>query len=91
MHEKGAVFEQDGCLFNGQEECVFEPNDAPPAPPPKAEEAEAPSEAETQDRRAKLEALHASAIKQLVKDAGMKPAKGAGSKARNIEMLLAGG
>ena len=88
MHEKGAVFEQDGCLFNGQDECVYEPDDAPAAP---AAPEEPVSEAETQDRRAKLEALHASAVKQLVKDAGMTPAQGAGSKARNIEMLLAGG
>ena len=88
--ENGAVFEQDGCQFNGQGECVYEPEDAPAPPKPVAEE-DKPSEGEVQDRREKLEALHATAIKKLVEDEGLKPASGAGSKARNIEMLLAGG
>ncbi len=90
VHELGAVFEQDGCLFNNQGDCVYEPDDAPKAatPKPPAEPGDPPAEPEA-DRRAKLEKLHASAIRKLVEESNMTPAKGAGSKARNIEQLLA--
>lgn len=86
----GSVFEQDGCRFNGQGECVFEPSKAAaPAAPPAAESppAEKPPEP-SMDMRAKLEALHVSKVKQLVVDAGLTPASGPGAKARNIDLLL---
>lgn len=83
----GALYHQDGLLFNGAGEHVPRPGEAgAKAAPPSAEPVAA--EAEGADRE-ELEALHISQIKKLVQEEGLELETGPGSKGRNIDNLLA--
>lgn len=85
--EYGGVYEQDGCLFDNDGNCVYEPKAAGKTPVAEPE----PVETADESRREKLEQLHASQIKKLVADLGLDPAFGPGSKTRNINMILEAG
>lgn len=88
----GAVHYQDGVSFGGDDREIG-------APPVAAATLAAAPAADTPDptpsndgavTREELEALHVSQIKKLVENAGLEYITGAGSKAKNIEQLLAG-
>ncbi len=82
----GAVYHQDGVAFCGDDRELG-------APPVAADAAPAPEPDPVGDGAATLEelqALHVSQIKKLVINAGLTYIAGAGSKAKNIEQLLAG-
>lgn len=94
IHEYGGVFEQDGKCFDaaGNEvgpgvtavvEDPVRPGAAGPAP------TEPAPPAPSTDLAAELKALHPAQIAKLVTEAGMTPITGPGSKAANIEQLLA--
>jgi len=90
VEEHGAVFTQDGCLFNGQGQEVGEGITAPLADPPRVaaagpalkEPVAAPTAAES------LAALHPAQLGKLVTEAGMTPFGGPGSKQKNIKLLI---
>ncbi len=95
----GSAFMQDGVCFRGDGSCL---EDAPEAPEPAPEtipdgttqpDAAPPGgpQAPADDTGVKLQAMHPSAIKKLVLAAGLELETGKGSKARNIENLLAAG
>lgn len=80
-HQDGTCFRPDGREVGAAAEPALTPA-AAPAPAPVAAEADA---ATLED----LQALHVSQIKKLVAEAGLTYIAGAGSKAKNIEQLLA--
>ncbi len=85
----GSLYFQDGCCFNGDGKLVGADAPAaettPPAdPPPGGPKPNGVS-------REQLVALHPAKIKKLVEMAGLELETGQGSKARNIENLLAAG
>ncbi len=82
----GSAFFQDGVCFRGDGSCL---EDAAAPAAPAAAPAAAPEPAGVTLET--LEALHPSAIKKLVKAGGLELETGKGSKARNIENLLAAG
>ena len=100
IHEYGAVFEQGGKCFNGQGLEVGE-GITEPDPAPKRVAAAGPAQTEPLDddpdgpddgpgvTREDLQLLHVSAIVKLVKEEGLEPITGPGSKAKNIDLLLA--
>jgi len=88
----GALYHQDGVCFGSDDLEVGAPKEvAYPAPEPAAEPAAEPAGVDTGATREELEALHPSQIKVLVEAEGLTLEKGAGSKARNIDNLLAAG
>lgn len=84
----GSAYHQDGKCFRGDGSDMAAPAAAAPAPAPAATPAPTEPAAAT---REDLMALHPSKIKLLVEDAGLALETGSGSKARNIENLLAAG
>ena len=92
----GTVNHQDGCCFGSDDREIGAPPvaatapAAKPAPAPAAKPAPAAAEQEGAVTREDLQALHVSQIKKLVVNAGLTYITGAGSKAKNIEQLLAG-
>lgn len=87
----GAVHYQDGTSFDGDDREIGAPPAAAPTPAPAAPPPVEPDPpADTGVSRADLEALHISQIKKLVVAAGLTYISGTGSKAKNIEQLLAG-
>ena len=85
----GSLYHQDGCCFNGDGELV---GAGPAAPPPApAATPEPPAGNPAAISREQLQALHATKINKLVEMEGLTLETGAGSKARNIENLLAAG
>lgn len=86
----GTVHFQDGVSFGGDDrEIGSPPVETPPAgiaPVP----VETPDPVEGAVTREELELLHVSQIKKLVINAGLTYITGQGSKAKNIEQLLAG-
>lgn len=102
IHEYGAVFEQGGKLFNGAgdevgpgiTEEVAEPLRQGAAGPaitaPVTDGGDADKEPGPEVPLAeRLKELHPAQLAKLVTEAGLKPATGAGSKARNIDLLVA--
>jgi hypothetical protein len=93
----GASFHQDGKLFRSDgTEVGSTPAPAAPAPEPvpaAPEPAPEPEVSADDDSvsREELEALHVSKIKALMEMRGLTPETGPGSKAKNIEILLANG
>ena len=87
----GAVHHQDGVCFGGDDRELGAPaaTPTPAAPETPTPVAETPAE-ETGVTREDLESLHVSQIKKLVAEAGLPYITGKGSKAKNIEQLLAG-
>ncbi len=83
----GAAFMQDGVCFRGDGSCLEDDPTPAPAPAAPPDDTQAPAD----DTGVKLQAMHPSAIKKLVKAAGLELETGKGSKARNIENLLAAG
>ena len=85
----GSLYYQDGCCFNGDGQLVgAAPAGVTPetlAPTPGIEPASAGVS------REELQSLHPAKIKKLVEMAGLELETGQGSKARNIENLLAAG
>jgi len=83
----GSVHFQDGVCFGGDDREIGAPPvaaDAAPTPTP------TPATDDGKVTREELQALHVSQIKKLVINAGLEYITGAGSKAKNIELLLAG-
>jgi hypothetical protein len=89
----GSAFFQDGKCFRGDGSPVAEPVARVPAPAAKVAEkvAEKVADADPGVTQEQLQALHPAKIKKLVEMAGLELEKGQGSKARNIENLLAAG
>ncbi len=96
----GAAFMQDGVCFRGDGSCLEDAPEAPePAPktipdgptPPDAAPPGGPQAPPLEDMGVKLQGMHPSAIKKLVLAAELELETGKGSKARNIENLLAAG
>jgi hypothetical protein len=91
----GSAFYQDGLHFRGDGSCIEESD----IPEPVAEAAPivttavpvADPAADPGVTREQLQALHPTKIKKLVGMAGIELETGQGSKARNIENLLAAG
>ena len=84
----GSAFMQDGVCFRGDGSCLEDD------PTPAAVVAQAPPAAQPDVSgvtREQLEALHPSKIKKLVAAGGLELVTGKGSKALNIENLLAAG
>jgi hypothetical protein len=87
----GAVHHQDGCSFGSDDREIGAPK-LTPAPDSTATEATDPTPVDPNPAavtREELQALHVSQIKKLVLNAGLEYITGAGSKAKNIEQLLA--
>ncbi len=95
VDEHGAVFTQDGRNFNGQglevgpgvSEELEDPL-RPGAAGPIAPEPTPPVVTVATDTATELKTLHPAQIKKLVEDAGLTPFGGAGSKAKNVALLL---
>jgi hypothetical protein len=85
--DTGAAYYQDGNMFRADGSCI----DDEPAEVPAVESAAEPPEESGSVSRAELEALHISVVKKLVAEAGLELETGPGSKARNIDNLLAAG
>ena len=86
----GAIHHQDGTCFGGDDREIGAPAEATPAPVETATPDPAPAPETGAATREDLEALHISQIKKLVAEAGLDYITGKGSKAKNIEQLLAG-
>ena len=87
----GAVHHQDGVCFGGDDrELGAEPDPAPAPAAATADPAPAPAPDPGAVTREELQALHVTQIKKLVEGAGLTLITGTGSKAKNIEQLLAG-
>ena len=84
----GSAYTQDGLHFDGEglQIGTAQPETIPDKPGPN--EVELGSD---DDLRSQLESLHPSQIKKLVEQEGLVVVKGPGSKAKNIENLLAAG
>ena len=88
----GSLYYQDGACFDGDGQLVGAPPAVTPGPPVTdtaggiADDIDEPG-----IRREELEGLHATKIAKLVEMEGLTLETGAGSKARNIENLLAAG
>ena len=82
----GTVHHQDGCCFGSDDRLVGSPpvaaNEPDSSPEPVSDDPGAAT-------REELESLHVSQIKTLVLNAGLEYITGAGSKAKNIDQLLA--
>jgi len=91
--QTGAAYHQDGNLFRADGSPVGAPAPAPaPTPAPVAAEPApepAPEPADDRETREQLQALHPSKIKAIMEKQGLTPVSGSGSKAKNIEILLA--
>jgi len=87
----GATYYQDGYHFRADGSCLedgpIEAKTEEPAVEVVAETVEESGSASRED----LEALHISQLKKLVAEAGLELETGPGSKARNIDNLLAAG
>ena len=90
----GAAFYQDGKEYR-VDGTPIDGSAASPAPVVTPEPAPvveaAPEPAEDGVTREQLEALHVSKLKKLMELQGLTPEAGPGSKAKNIEILLANG
>ncbi len=94
VDDHGAVFTQGHAKFNGQgqevgegiSQAVDEPLRPGAAGPVVTTPDPDTTPAVTAD--AELAAMHPSQIKKLVEEAGMTPFGGAGSKAKNVALLL---
>ena len=92
----GSMYHQDGCTFNGigamiRGDAPQGNADEPPVVTPEPAAVAEAVESEPDVSREQLEALHPAKIKKLVEMAGLELETGPGSKARNIENLLAAG
>ena len=100
----GGTYHQDGNIFRADGSIVGnDPNPEAPvaessavsqpvaeAPPPVVVTEDTPTqEPATEDTRAQLDAMHPSKLKKLMEMRRLEVVKGAGSKAKNIEILLA--
>ncbi len=83
----GTIHHQDGACFGSDDREIGAPAATPAATPAAAPSAPAVEGAVTLED---LQGLHVSQIKKLVLNAGMELITGKGSKANNIEQLLAG-
>lgn len=84
--DTGALYTQDGLCFNGAGEHVPQPGEAAA---PEAKAAPAPAGEPGAVTREQLEELHISQLKKLVIAEELELETGPGSKARNIDNLLA--
>lgn len=87
----GSLYYQDGCCFNGDGQLVGADAPAPAAEASSQAQADETPESGAAVTREQLEPLHPAKIKKLVELAGLELETGQGSKARNIENLLAAG
>ena len=86
----GSIYHQDGVCFGGDDREIGAPPAAVAAQPTPAAADPAPAETSSLVTREELEALHPTKIKALMELNGLVPVAGSGSKAKNIELLLAG-
>ncbi len=86
----GEIYYQDGLCFRGDGTCVDEPASLPETAPVSEPESPATDNG-TGVSREQLQALHPAKIKKMVEMAGIPLETGTGSKARNIENLIAAG
>jgi hypothetical protein len=90
--DTGAAYYQDGNKFRADGSSIDDEPAEVGAVDVAPEEVDfAPEEESGSVSRAELEALHISVVKKLVAEAGLELETGPGSKARNIDNLLAAG